>query len=79
METVLERFIGFVTEVVNGKKLKHEITGFKEIAIFKTGSYFVVDTCIWPGHRLATLSIQMFPAFRLYSCYFFWLWGVIIT
>lgn len=37
METVLERFIGFVTEVVNGKKLKHEITGFKEIAIFKTG------------------------------------------
>ena len=37
METVLERFIGFVMEVVNGKKLKHEVTGFKEIAIFKTG------------------------------------------
>ena len=37
METVLNRFIEFIVETCNGKKLKHEQTGFKEIAIFKTG------------------------------------------
>jgi altronate hydrolase len=37
METVSKRFITFVLEVVNGSKLKHEVTGFKEIAFFKTG------------------------------------------
>ncbi|MBP3355849.1 MAG: altronate dehydratase [Rikenellaceae bacterium] len=34
---VLERFIDFLLKVVNGEKLKHEKSGFKEIAIFKTG------------------------------------------
>ncbi len=34
---VLERFIDFLLRVVNGEKLKHEKSGFKEIAIFKTG------------------------------------------
>lgn len=37
MDTVLERFIDFVLETVNGRQLKHEEIGFKEIAIFKTG------------------------------------------
>ncbi|GBU07803.1 altronate hydrolase [Bacteroidales bacterium] len=37
MEDVLTRFIDFLVEVSNGKHLKHEDTGFKEIAIFKTG------------------------------------------
>ena len=38
MDEVLERFIQFIVEVSNGTtKLKHEATGFKEIAIFKTG------------------------------------------
>lgn len=37
MPAVLERFIHFIIEVIDGKKLKHEVTGFKEIAIFKTG------------------------------------------
>jgi len=37
MENVLEQFINFIVETCNGKKLKHEKTGFKEIAIFKTG------------------------------------------
>lgn len=37
MPVVLERFIRFVLEAANGQKLKHEVTGFKEIAIFKTG------------------------------------------
>ena len=37
MDQLLEEFIQFVTEVANGKKLQHEKTGFKEIAIFKTG------------------------------------------
>ena len=31
---LLEEFIGFVIEVASGKKLKHELSGFKEIAIF---------------------------------------------
>lgn len=37
MDVVLNNFINFVVETCNGKKLKHEQTGFKEIAIFKTG------------------------------------------
>lgn len=37
MKVVLERFIGYVLKVADGEKLKHEHTGFKEIAIFKTG------------------------------------------
>lgn len=37
MPAVLERFIRFILETAEGKKLKHEMTGFKEIAIFKTG------------------------------------------
>ncbi len=37
MDEVLKRFIDFTIEVVNGKHLKHEESGFKEIAIFKTG------------------------------------------
>ena len=37
MELVLKRFIDFIIDTCNGKKLKHEQTGFKEIAIFKSG------------------------------------------
>jgi altronate hydrolase len=37
MDELLEEFISFVIEVASGKKLKHELSGFKEIAIFKTG------------------------------------------
>lgn len=37
MDVVLQRFIGYLLQVVNGEKLKHEKIGFKEIAIFKTG------------------------------------------
>lgn len=37
MDQVLEEFIQTVIEVSGGKKLKHEESGFKEIAIFKTG------------------------------------------
>ncbi|HBL77524.1 MAG: altronate hydrolase [Bacteroidetes bacterium GWF2_42_66] len=37
MEQLLEEFIQFIIEVANGKKLKHEESGFKEISIFKTG------------------------------------------
>lgn len=37
MEKVLNDFIHFTVEVYDGKHLKHEETGFKEIAIFKTG------------------------------------------
>lgn len=37
MDQLLEDFIGFIIEVANGRKLRHEETGFKEIAIFKTG------------------------------------------
>lgn len=37
MDQVLQEFIDFIVEVSDGKKLKHEETGFKEIAIFKTG------------------------------------------
>lgn len=37
MDDLLKRFIRFVIEVSDGKKLKHELSGFKEIAIFKSG------------------------------------------
>ena len=37
MDQLLEEFIQFVIEVSNGKKLRHEESGFREIAIFKTG------------------------------------------
>lgn len=37
MEEVLEEFVDFLIEVASGKRLNHEKTGFKEIAIFKTG------------------------------------------
>lgn len=37
MPVVLQRFIDYVLKVAEGEKLKHENTGFKEIAIFKTG------------------------------------------
>lgn len=37
MDQLLEEFLSFVIEVANGKKLRHEESGFKEIAIFKTG------------------------------------------
>ena len=37
METVLKEFIDFIIQTCDGKHLKHEETGFKEIAIFKTG------------------------------------------
>jgi altronate hydrolase len=36
-DEILNRFIDFIIEICNGKKLKHEETGFKEIAIFKSG------------------------------------------
>ncbi|HZL10985.1 MAG TPA: altronate dehydratase family protein [Prolixibacteraceae bacterium] len=37
MDELLEEFIQFIIEVSSGKKLRHEESGFKEIAIFKTG------------------------------------------
>ncbi|MFA9391025.1 MAG: UxaA family hydrolase [Prolixibacteraceae bacterium] len=37
MDQLLEEFIQFVIEVACGNKLNHEKSGFKEIAIFKTG------------------------------------------
>lgn len=37
MESILTNFIEFVVAVCNGQHLKHEETGFKEIAIFKSG------------------------------------------
>jgi altronate hydrolase len=37
MDEVLEEFIQFVIDVASGTQLHHEKTGFKEIAIFKTG------------------------------------------
>ncbi|MDR0413696.1 MAG: altronate dehydratase family protein [Dysgonamonadaceae bacterium] len=36
-DELLNTFIHFLIEVADGKKLKHEDFGFKEIAIFKTG------------------------------------------
>ena len=37
MDQLLEEFIQYIIEVSGGKKLRHEESGFKEIAIFKTG------------------------------------------
>ncbi len=37
MEQLLNELIQAIQEVASGKKLKHEQSGFKEIAIFKTG------------------------------------------
>ncbi len=37
MDQLLEEFIAYIIEIAGGEKLKHEISGFKEIAIFKTG------------------------------------------
>jgi len=37
MDQLLEEFIQYIIEVSSGKKLRHEESGFKEIAIFKTG------------------------------------------
>jgi len=37
MEILLEEFIQWVIETASGRKLRHEESGFKEIAIFKTG------------------------------------------
>ncbi len=37
MESALDRLITLVVQVADGKQLKHEVTGFKEIAIFKNG------------------------------------------
>lgn len=37
MDQLLEEFIQYIIEVAGGKKLRHEESGFKEIAIFKTG------------------------------------------
>ena len=36
-QAVLERLVEKILATVNGEKLKHETTGFKEIAIFKSG------------------------------------------
>jgi len=37
MDEVLDNFVKFIIEVASGKKLNHEKSDFKEIAIFKTG------------------------------------------
>ncbi len=37
MEDLVKRFVECIIETANGKHLKHEETGFKEIAIFKSG------------------------------------------
>lgn len=37
MEELLEEFIEYVRQVASGKMLKHEESGFREMAIFKTG------------------------------------------
>ena len=37
MDELLEDFIQYVIKVANGEKLNHEKSGFREIAIFKTG------------------------------------------
>ncbi|HET6558448.1 MAG TPA: altronate dehydratase family protein [Prolixibacteraceae bacterium] len=37
MDQLLEEFIQFILEVSSGKKLRHEESGFREMAIFKTG------------------------------------------
>jgi altronate hydrolase len=37
MEQLMQELFSEVILVSEGKKLKHELTGFREIAIFKTG------------------------------------------
>jgi altronate hydrolase len=37
MEDVVERFIGYILEVADGKKVNNEIKGYREISIFKSG------------------------------------------
>ena len=37
MDQLLEAFVQYVIDVASGRKLNHELSGFKEIAIFKTG------------------------------------------
>ena len=37
MDQLLEEFIQYIIDVSDGKKLRHEESGFKEISIFKTG------------------------------------------
>lgn len=37
MDALLEEFIQYIIAVAGGEKLRHEESGFKEIAIFKTG------------------------------------------
>ncbi|MBP1617455.1 MAG: D-altronate dehydratase [Bacteroidetes bacterium] len=37
IESVLDEFVQFILETANGHHLKHELTGFKELAIFKSG------------------------------------------
>jgi altronate hydrolase len=37
MDTLLEQFIDFIVDVVNGKKTRNEVNHFREIGIFKTG------------------------------------------
>jgi altronate hydrolase len=37
MDDLLEELVEFIIDVASGKQLNHEKTGFKEIAIFKTG------------------------------------------
>lgn len=37
MDELLDEFIEYIRQVASGKKLKHEESGFREMAIFKTG------------------------------------------
>jgi altronate hydrolase len=37
MESITERFLGYILEVASGKETKNEENGFSEIAIFKDG------------------------------------------
>lgn len=37
MDELLEEFIDYVCQVASGRRLKHEESGFREMAIFKTG------------------------------------------
>jgi len=37
MDELREQFTDFLIQIANGQKLKHELTNFKEIAIFKSG------------------------------------------
>ena len=37
MDELKEQFTNFLIQIANGQKLKHDLTNFKEIAIFKNG------------------------------------------